>query len=54
MANAVSNLGDTVKAMRSMVPAKDYETSKRFYLDLEFQPRQLAKRLSALDDYSDR
>jgi hypothetical protein len=28
-----------------MVPAKDYETSKRFYLDIGFQPRQLADRL---------
>jgi hypothetical protein len=45
MSNAASSLGDTVKAMRPMVPAKDYETSKRFYLDLGFQPRQLGERL---------
>ena len=45
MSNAASNLGDTVKAMRPMVPAKDYEISKRFYRDLEFQSRQLAERL---------
>jgi hypothetical protein len=31
--------------MRPMVPAKDYEISKRFYLDLGFEPRQLAERL---------
>jgi hypothetical protein len=45
MSNAAGNLGETVKAMRPMVPAKDYETSKRFYLDLGFRPRQLADRL---------
>jgi hypothetical protein len=45
MSNAASNLGDTVKAMRPMVPAKEYETSKRFYLDLGFRPRQLGERL---------
>jgi Glyoxalase/Bleomycin resistance protein/Dioxygenase superfamily len=45
MSNAASNLGDIVKAMRPVVPAKDYETSKRFYLDLGFRPRQLGERL---------
>jgi hypothetical protein len=45
MSNAAGNLGETVKAMRPMVPAKDYEISKRFYLDLGFRPRQLAERL---------
>ena len=45
MSNAASNLGGTVQAMRPMVPAKDYETSKRFYLDLGFRPRQLGERL---------
>ena len=49
MSNAASNLGDTVRAMRPMVPAKDYETSKRFYLDLGFQPRQLAERLFEME-----
>ena len=44
MSNATNNLGDTVKAMRPMVPAKNYETSKRFYLDLGFRPRQLSER----------
>jgi hypothetical protein len=38
MSFAASNLGDTVRAMRPMVPAKGYEISKRFYLDLEFHP----------------
>ena len=45
MSNAAGNFGDTVKAMRPMVPAKDYETSKRFYLDLGFRPQQLGERL---------
>jgi hypothetical protein len=45
MSNAASNLGDIVKAMRPVVPAKDYETSKRFYLDLGFRSRQLGERL---------
>jgi len=45
MSNAAKNLGDTVKAMRPMVPAKDYETSKRFYQDLGFQPRRLSEQL---------
>jgi hypothetical protein len=31
MSNAAGNLGETVKAMRPMVPAKDYEIRKRFY-----------------------
>jgi hypothetical protein len=33
------NLADTIKAMRPMVPAKDFEISKRFYVDLGFEPR---------------
>jgi catechol 2,3-dioxygenase-like lactoylglutathione lyase family enzyme len=28
-----------------MVPAKDFETSRRFYVDLGFQPRTLTDRL---------
>jgi hypothetical protein len=45
MSNATNNLGDTVKAMSPMVPAKNYETNKRFYLDLGFRPQQLSERL---------
>ena len=45
MSNPASNLGGTVKAMRPVVPARDYENSKRFYLDLGFRPLQLAERL---------
>jgi hypothetical protein len=29
----------TVGAMRLMVPARDFELSKRFYLDIAFRPR---------------
>jgi hypothetical protein len=35
----------TVKAMRPIVPAKDFEISKRFYLELGFRPQTLADRL---------
>jgi hypothetical protein len=31
----------TVSAMRPMVPAKDLDTSMRFYIELGFQPRPL-------------
>jgi hypothetical protein len=36
------DLADTVKAMRPLVPAKDFETSKRFYEELGFRPEVLA------------
>jgi hypothetical protein len=35
------DLAQTVEAMRPMVPAKDFEISKRFYVELGFQPRTL-------------
>ena len=35
----------TVKAMRPMVPAKDFEISKKFYLELGFRPQTLADRV---------
>lgn len=38
-------LSSTVRAMRPMVPAKDFDTSKQFYIELGFQPRVLADRL---------
>jgi len=34
-----------MKAMRPMVPAKDFEISKRFYLELGFRPQPLVDRL---------
>jgi hypothetical protein len=40
-----ASLSRTVSAMRPMVPAKDFDTSKRFYVELGFQPRPLTNRL---------
>jgi len=31
--------------MRPVVPAKDIDISKRFYIDLGFEPRELTERL---------
>src|SRR6202030_2009513 len=45
MSGDVGNLAQTVKAMRPMVPAKDLETSRQFYVDLGFRPRTLTDRL---------
>jgi hypothetical protein len=45
MSSDTKNLAQTVKAMRPMVPAKDFELSKRFYLDLGFQPHTLTDNL---------
>jgi hypothetical protein len=45
MSDEARNLAHTVKAMRPMVPAKDFEISRRFYVDLGFQPQMLADRL---------
>ena len=39
------NLAQTVKALRPMLPAKGFEVSKRFYIELGFQPRPLTDRL---------
>ena len=40
-----TNLSSMVSAMRPMVPAKDFDTSRKFYIELGFQPRSLADRL---------
>src|SRR5580693_3094666 len=45
MPNEASNLADTIKAMRPMVPAKDFAVSRRFYEELGFQPRAIDDRL---------
>ena len=45
MSVETANLSRTVRAMRPMVPAKDFEISKRFYIELGFQPRALTDRL---------
>jgi hypothetical protein len=39
MASEVQNLAATVEAMRPMVPAKTFQTSSRFYVDLGFEPQ---------------
>lgn len=38
-------LAGTVEAMRPMVPAKDFETSRRFYEELGFQSQVLTDQL---------
>jgi hypothetical protein len=45
MSSEASDLAHTVKAMRPIVPAKDFEVSRRFYLDIGFQPQMLDERL---------
>jgi hypothetical protein len=40
-----ASLSQTVSAMRPMVPAKVFDTSKRFYVELGFEPRPLTDRL---------
>jgi hypothetical protein len=45
MSVGAASLSRTVRAMRPMVPAKDFEVSRRFYTELGFQPRPLADRL---------
>ncbi|HEY6257043.1 MAG TPA: hypothetical protein VIY51_14755 [Xanthobacteraceae bacterium] len=45
MLNGVMDLAQTVRSMRPIVPAKAFEISKRFYVDLGFQPRQLTDNL---------
>jgi catechol 2,3-dioxygenase-like lactoylglutathione lyase family enzyme len=42
------NLAPTVMAMRPMVPAKDFATSKQFYCDLGFQPTMLTDDLAQM------
>jgi hypothetical protein len=40
-----TKLAQTVTAMRPMVPTKDFEISKRFYVELGFHPRPLTDQL---------
>jgi hypothetical protein len=44
----MENLADIIKAMRSMVPAKDFDISLRFYADLGFQSRMLTDGLAEM------
>jgi hypothetical protein len=45
MSNGAMELAQTVRSMRPMVPAKAFEISKRFYIDLGFQLRLLTDNL---------
>lgn len=45
MSVEATSLSRTVSAMRPMVPAKDFDVSKRFYIELGFEPRPLTDRL---------
>lgn len=42
------DLADTIKAMRPVLPARDFGTSKQFYSELGFQVRMLTDRLAEL------
>jgi hypothetical protein len=43
-----SDLAQTVQAMRPMIPAKNFEISRRFYADLGFQPNMLTDGLAEM------
>lgn len=45
MANEANNFAQTVLAMRPVLPARDFEVSKRFYMDLGFCPQPLTEKL---------
>jgi hypothetical protein len=45
MPTDATTLAGMVRAMRPMVPAKDFEISRRFYVDLGFRPQTLTERL---------
>jgi hypothetical protein len=45
MSNDPKKLAGTVRAMRPIVPARDFDISERFYVDLGFEPERLAERL---------
>jgi hypothetical protein len=45
MSVEAASLSRTVTAMRPTAPAKDFDVSKRFYIELGFQPRPLTDRL---------
>jgi hypothetical protein len=38
MSAEAASLSRTIRAMRPTVPAKDFDTSKRFYIELGFRP----------------
>jgi hypothetical protein len=41
LTSPTSDLAQTVEAMRPIVPARNFETSTRFYVDLGFRPQVL-------------
>jgi hypothetical protein len=45
VSSEIGDIAPTVKATRPMLPAKDFETSRRFYLELGFEPQMLTERL---------
>jgi hypothetical protein len=45
---ATNDLAATIKAMRPMVPAKDFDVSLQFYSDLGFQSRMLTENLAEM------
>ena len=45
---ATNDLAATIKAMRPMVPAKDFDVSRQFYSDLGFQSRMLTENLAEM------
>jgi hypothetical protein len=48
MAHEAHDLAETIKAMRPMVPARDFHTSQRFYVDIGFRPQLLTDRLAEM------
>jgi len=49
MSNHVSDPGRIVGAVRPVLPAKAFEVSRRFYIELGFHPRALDKRLIEME-----
>jgi hypothetical protein len=45
VSSEIGDIAPRVKATRPMLPAKDFETSRRFYLELGFEPQMLTERL---------
>jgi hypothetical protein len=45
MPDDLKKLASTVRAVRPIVPARDFDISTRFYVDLGFEPERLNKRL---------
>lgn len=45
MRDEAKNLAGTIQGMRPVLPAKDFETSKRFYAELGFEQRTLTDTL---------